>query len=529
MSFTRRLLLPAALLAAVLLSPTASAGAFGDPAAAAIPDAWPFSTLQLGMRDDEAGAAALRDRGRLGLRYHYLSGGVNTGRGWQTWTHGDGSFVPAFIRDSADHGFTPVFSLYQLRESAPGNAMPETDGFFANLHSTATMRAYFDDLRVALQRIGSTGVTTVLHVEPDLWGYLQRAAHDDDPDTVPVKVAATGLAELRGLPDTAAGLARAIVRLRDRHATNVVLGYHLSVWGTGDDVTASDSSDARVDELAAKAARFVRGQGAAWDLLVAEFADRDSGYRRVRDGDGGASVWDAADFRRHARFIGDVGAATGLRTLLWQVPLGNAGLPDVPKRYRDNRVAHLLGPGGGEHRRAYLDAGVLAILFGKAFDDATCACDDDGDGRDDDGGLFARLAVGYYARGAAALRGADVIARRPATARTRKPRLRIHARPARGTAKRGGSIRVDVRVTAAGPALTTVVAQLYAPGAAEPTLQRPFRAQRLRGGQPRRYVATFRIPDGAPTGTWQVKVGVFDADWQQLYGWLGDAGRVVVR
>src|SRR4051794_32214 len=65
-------------------------------ASAPLPAKWPFHTLELGARDPEGGAAALRSRGSLGFRYHYLSGGVNTGGGWTGWAHGGGSFASEF-------------------------------------------------------------------------------------------------------------------------------------------------------------------------------------------------------------------------------------------------------------------------------------------------------------------------------------------------------------------------------------------------------------------------------------------------
>jgi hypothetical protein len=525
MSRTAGRVLVVALLATVLGGPgTSTASAAGAP----MPPAWPHSTLQLGMRDAEGGAAALRERTRVGLRYHYLSGGANTGRGWQTWTKGGGSFVPAFIRDSAEHATTPVFSLYQLRESLPGRDMAEVDGFFANLRSRDTMRAWFEDLRTALRRMDEAGGITILHVEPDLWGYLQRAARDDDPATVRVEVASTGVPELRGLPDTAAGLARAVVLLRDRHARGVQLGYSVSDWGTGHDLADSDPSDAGVDEMAMSSARFAARLTGRWDVLFAEFDDRDNGYARVRDGDGGRSTWDAEDFRRHARYLGGVSARTGKRIVLWQIPLGHEGLPDSPRRYRDNRVATLLGDGGGAVRRRYIDAGVIALLFGKAFPEATCACDDDGDGRDDDGGHFAQLSRSYVARGATRLPGASRVP--PASARrTSKPSLRITSRPRSRAARRGGTIRVDVRVTARTTARGLLAVQLYRPGASKPTRQVPFRGQRFRKGIPRRYVARFSVPRDAPRGTWRVKVGVFDPDWRRLWSWKEQGGRIVVR
>ena len=47
--------------------------------------AWPSPTLQIGLEDEEGGAAALRASAPFGVRYHYLAGGVNTGQSWQSW------------------------------------------------------------------------------------------------------------------------------------------------------------------------------------------------------------------------------------------------------------------------------------------------------------------------------------------------------------------------------------------------------------------------------------------------------------
>jgi len=58
----------------------------------AIPQGWPFTQFEIGMADDPGDATALRAAAPFGLRYQYLSGGVNTGSGWTTWNP-DGSFV----------------------------------------------------------------------------------------------------------------------------------------------------------------------------------------------------------------------------------------------------------------------------------------------------------------------------------------------------------------------------------------------------------------------------------------------------
>src|SRR5207245_7370175 len=197
---------------------------------APLPARWPSRAMEIGMSDGPDGAAALRATAPFGFRYQYLAGGVNTGSGWATW-NSDGRFATSYIQDSARNGVVPVFSYYQMLQSAPGNGMGEPAGDFANLQNTSTMAAYFADLRLFFQRAGAESATVVLHVEPDLWGYVQQR-YGDDAAAAPAKVGATGMAELAGLPDNASGLARAVIKLRDLYAPNVLLAYHLSYWGT---------------------------------------------------------------------------------------------------------------------------------------------------------------------------------------------------------------------------------------------------------------------------------------------------------
>ena len=61
----------------------------------------------------------------------------------------------------------------------------------AHLRDPALMRRWYADLALALRRAhqASGGRRVVLHVEPDLWGYVQRAAGGDDAGTVPAAVA----------------------------------------------------------------------------------------------------------------------------------------------------------------------------------------------------------------------------------------------------------------------------------------------------------------------------------------------------
>lgn len=408
----RRLRLISALAVLICTAPATAR------AAAPLPDGWP-RTFQLGLTDQPGGAADLRKRmgPGLGLRYQYLAGGANTGGGWSTWNP-DGTFVSRYVDESRRAGLVPVFSYYMLRHSRPGAAdQDEPRGVLRNLREPATMRAWYQDLTLALRRAGEGRGPVVLHVEPDLWGFVQQVARDDDAATVEAAVARTGLADLRGLPDDAAGVAQAVVRLRDRHAPGVTLAYHLSEWGTRVDLHLNGPSGPEIDRLARRAAAFERSLRADFDVIFTDWSDADAGFKQHVWGDGGASWWRARDLVRSARFLRTVSRGTGRRIVVWQVPLGNTrmrAMDDTWGHYRDNRVQLLLeGSAGRANLRRLARAGVIGVLFGGGQDGNTCACDAQRDGvtnpaggpggprrslnADDDGGLFRQLVRRYAA------------------------------------------------------------------------------------------------------------------------------------
>jgi hypothetical protein len=196
-------------------------------------------------------------------------------------------------------------------------------------------------------------------------------------------VSETGLPELAGLPSNVSGFARAIIRLRDTYAPNVLVAYHLSVWGTGTDIALAKPPDATVDALGARAAAFYNSLGVNFDLAFAEFSDRDAAFKQFVYGDGGQSWWDAGDFSRNVRFLGDFSVATSKRIVMWQIPLGNTrmrALNNTTGHYQDNRPEWLLDEPARTHLTAYRDAGVVAFLFGGGAGGTTCACNGQNDG-----------------------------------------------------------------------------------------------------------------------------------------------------
>ena len=321
-----------------------SIGALAVPAAACaklppLPRHWP-KRLQLGLTDGPGGAAALRRSVPFGFRYQYLAGGVNTGQGWATWNDG-GTFVDRYVRESAKAHVIPVFSYYMIRQSLPGaNDGDEPHAVLSNLRNKSTMRAWFADVSLFMQRAGRFPKTrVVLQVEPDMWGYGEQAASGDRARTVPVAVASSGAGAGARLPDDMRGLARAVVRLRNRMAPNVILAYHASDWGTQVDLSLNNPSMSESEHLGDRAGRFYRSLGAAFDVTFTDWSDRDVGFKRAILGAGSDAWWDSTD---RARARSSISPSCGA------VPRGRLAAPG--RQHRDARDEQRLGPLPGQPR-----------------------------------------------------------------------------------------------------------------------------------------------------------------------------------
>jgi hypothetical protein len=335
----------------------------------ALPASARAARIELGLANQPGGAAAMRKAAPFKYRYQYLAGGVNTGSGWSTWNE-HGTFVTRYIAESARAHTTPVFTYYMIRQSLPGRDNgDDAKAVISNLRNASTMKAYWADLRLFFKRAGATHRRVLLHVEPDMWGYLEQAGH-------------TKLAR---------AFAHHVVRLRNRFARKVALGYQLSVWGTKVDISISDPRRGEVDRLAAKAASFYKSLRTRFNLVFSEFSDRDSGFKEHIYGQSRRDAWwTKADFARNVRFLARFHRRVHRPLVMWQIPLGNTGLPDTWGRFRDNRPQWLLGKGSRAHLKAYARAGVRALLFGGGADGTTS--------EKTDGGWFVRHARGYYGR-----------------------------------------------------------------------------------------------------------------------------------
>ncbi len=405
-----------ALLTGLLIVCGAAGSALGASAYAISP--WPFSTLQLGIASPPGDAAAQQAQAPFGFRYQYLSGGVNTGDSWQTW---GADFVSSYITESEAANMVPVFSYYEMRQSDPGAGVgDEAMADLENLQSRSTMLAYYTDLKAFFQEASVATGPVVIQIEPDLWGYLEQ--RNRNAAKIRAAVASTGMPDLHGLSNTAAGFAQAILRLRDDDGPRVIVAYHDSIWGSGKDIQQSHPTNAEIPGMAAASVAFYRSLHAHFNAIFTETADRDAGYAQNVNGEGTSHWWARIDFVHLGEYIADFHRKVRLPVVIWQIPVGNTFmrvLNNTDYHYQDNKVQSLLGAGKSAHTmlRFYARSGVAALLFGSGQGNDTCACDNDNnllsnepapiDGNtehslstDDDGGYFMSVAKRYYAGGA---------------------------------------------------------------------------------------------------------------------------------
>ncbi len=380
-----------------------------------LPQGWPSTHLELGLADSPGGAPALHASGAYKFRYQYLSGGVNTGSGWATWNSG-AKFADYYVDESIAANITPVFIYYQLLQSSPGGGA-ENQADLNNLKNASTMKSYWADVRLLFQHLGAYSSKIVVDIEPDLWGYIQQASSGDAGSSVPAAVTSSGDADVSGLANNAAGFAQAFVRLRNKYAPNVLLGYELSMWGTNTDPLYQNTPLNQIDALAARSTAFQQSLGAGFDLVFTDPADRDAAFDQIIYGDGGASWWDSTDYDRFNRYVGDFVNGVRLRMVLWQIPLGNTKMRAMNNswgHYQDNHVEWWFDDTTGTHLASTVTAGVVAMLFGGGATGTTSAFDaEPTDGvtnppaingnnlssysADNDGGYFRHQANTYYA------------------------------------------------------------------------------------------------------------------------------------
>jgi len=341
------------------------------------------------------------------VRYQYLAGGVNTPNNWKTWNRPAGAFAAHYLAESGKQGAIPCLTWYQMYQSLPCGAQgDEAQGNKRNVESPATMKSYFEDFALLMRKCGEFGKPVIVHVEPDLWGFflLNPAFKPNTADQVRVMVKSSGFAEAAEFDDTAAGFGKALIALRDRHAPNVLLAWHASMWGRPDSKATAE---------------FCRKTG-PWDLVFTDPSDRDAAWKLAKNYHAQGAWWSEKDFERFREWSGELHRLTGLPLMAWQVPMGNthmASCNNTEGHYMDNRPEYFLeNYPANPHLAEFKAAGYIGLLFGGGAGGCTSVRDTMKDGitnpepvkdnkgekavfADDDGGYLRLRGGEYYRKG----------------------------------------------------------------------------------------------------------------------------------
>jgi hypothetical protein len=307
------------------------------------------------------------------VRYRYFT------KGWvNNWGFGayDGSWGLGYMRECDQQRFIPAIQYYQLF-GEPGGGEPAT---LQKVGNATTMRSYFGDFKLLMQRAKDFGKPVLVLLEADAHGFLQQQSASN-PNAF-AAVASSGMPELAGLPNTVAGWGLAFLQIKKAvGATNAILGIHISAWASGKDVAhfnVTDPLSPEVDKVYNFLAPLGLGTnvtGTQYDVLVGDPLDRDADFYRLTQGQD--RWWDASDsasissksFNRYAEWLKLWNRKSAKRWVLWQIPLGNSNHRNVfnnggsAEGYKDNRPEYFFG-NGTAHIEKFGDSGVIGLLFG---------------------------------------------------------------------------------------------------------------------------------------------------------------------
>jgi hypothetical protein len=337
--------------------------------------------FMIGMGNDLADDHSMDGVYTLGvtmdLHYAYLVGLPGAG-GWPDWNSdasGAGAFVNVLADPAKSKGVTPMFTLYAMAAWGDGNTSTVTDDAF--------MKPYWEGAKLLFQRVGSLGVPTVVHMEPDWWGYCQQFSKGD-PKNMPVHVTAH-VPECAGLPDDIGGMGHCLIKLARTYAPNAFIGFGVSEWADGDP---------------SKIVAFHKALGAdTADMAVVETLDRDAGcFEAAVDPNckrGGSFYWDESNatspnFHEHLAYAKAIHDGLNKPLVWWQTPFGvpSSTPGGTAGHYRDNRVHYMFA-----HIDEFVAAGGAGITFGTGAGNQTYI--------DSDGGRFKDAVMAYFASPAA--------------------------------------------------------------------------------------------------------------------------------
>ena len=181
--------------------------------------------------------------------YHQYINGVGKDS-WLSWNSPAGAYVDIVAEHADLVGAVPMYTLYQMAARGDSNISGLTDPTF--------MGPYWQQVHLLFEKLGRYGKPALVNLEPDFWGYAQRAQPDPQRQPALVKINP----DCTELPDTVAGMAACLLRSARLLAPRTYVGFPPSMFY---DLQAGDV--AYMKKLGADKA----------DFVVMQTQDRDAG------------------------------------------------------------------------------------------------------------------------------------------------------------------------------------------------------------------------------------------------------------
>jgi hypothetical protein len=331
---------------------------------------------------------------KLDIHYDYLDGLSTTG-GWPTWNNNP-DYPTMRIQEATSHDMIFMTTYYCMAAAGDGNIA-------GSIQDATYMTTYWKDYAQLLASIHAQGKPTLVHMEPDYFGYLeQKSLAGSGPSGVSAQVAVGHNAECASEPDNIIGFTHCILEMARARAPEAIMGLHVSSWGSNMDV--GDNADPSLD-IAAEAQKtvdfFKAIGGDQADFLVTDMSDRDDGCYEAGYTDSMGNVvckqtsapkyWDETNttlpnFHQQQTWIAAVGKGLNLPVSWWQIPLGvpSSTPGGTPTHFRDNRVDYMF-----KHMDEFVGAGGFLAAFGPGAGGQTDIASD--------GDQFKNAATSYYA------------------------------------------------------------------------------------------------------------------------------------
>jgi hypothetical protein len=295
------------------------------------------------------------------LGYQYITWG------WWDWY---GEFVKRFCDDAYRRGYIPVIPVYVLQKAADsfGCTGSEYDKIFCAINNQNLMNEFWNRFIQMCQEANKSLTNRVIfHIEPDMLGYLQQRSirEGKSPEQITAYVGDSRY------PNNLKGMHQRMVDLvREYCPKKGLIAFHASLWGNIISLKENEEKILDLENLARNTANFILQLSNDFDLLFMDWSDRNSGYDGI--------WWDKKNtslpnFSRVLTFTNYISVFTRKKIVLWQIPIGNELLPNIPDQYADNKVDYIF-----DYPVDIAKSGIISLLFGAGISGMTTQFTDGG-------------------------------------------------------------------------------------------------------------------------------------------------------